>query len=289
MNNYLFVEIQKMMPQFSKGQRRIAAYIMEHYDKAAFMTAAKLGGTVGISESTVVRFATELGFVGYPQLQKAMQEMIRSKLTSVQRIELTSNRIGDNSVLESVLGMDIDKIRTTLEETSKESFQTAVDTILKARKIFIIGVRSCAALATFLHYYFKLIFEEVVLLDTPSEMELYEQMLWITGEDVVIDISFPRYSKRAVKALQIAMDRGATVVAITDSVHSPLAVEGAILLMARSEMASFVDSLVAPLSLLNALIVAVAFQKRQEISDTFEKLEHIWDEYQIYEKIEEQK
>lgn len=284
---HLLSRIEKMMPGFSKGQRRIAQYIEDHYDKAAFMTTSKLGATVGVSESTVVRFATEVGYDGYPQLQKAMQEMIRNKLTSVQRIEVTSNRIGDADVLDSVLNQDIDKIRRTLEETSHKDFYEAVDAIVSARKIYILAARSASALGIFLNYYFSLIFDKVELVTTTSKTEIYEKMFRINEEDVFIGISFPRYSKQAVSAMNFAKRKGARGIALTDSLLSPLAQQADFVLLARSDMASVVDSLVAPLSLINAMIVATALKKKDEVSKTFQNLEEIWDEYEVYEKVEE--
>lgn len=279
--------IESRMSDFSKGQRLIAQYIERHYDKAAFMTASKLGETVGVSESTVVRFATEIGYEGYPELQKAMQEIIRSRLTSVQRIEVTSSRIGSADVLDSVLNQDIDKIRRTLEETSRQDFYSAVDAIVNARKIYILGVRSSSALASFLGFYFNLIFEDVYVIDTASEAEVFEQMFRIGEKDVIIGISFPRYSRRAVKALKFASSRHAYVIALTDSMISPLTESANCVLLARSDMASVVDSLVAPLSLINALIVATALRKKEEVSNIFWQLEKIWDEYKVYEKVGE--
>ena len=287
MNNLLAVRIQKKMSEFSKGQKLIAKYIEEHYDKVAFMTASKLGATVGVSESTVVRFATEIGYTGYPELQEAMQEMIRNKLTSVQRMEVTANRIGNSDVLDSVFVQDIDIIRRTMEETSHEAFYSAVDAIINARKIYILGTRSSLALATFLSYYFNLIFENVLLIQSTSEGEIFEQMIRVDSRDVVIGISFPRYSRKAVKAMDFAHKRGATVVAITDSSLSPLAKPADNLLLARSDIASIVDSLVAPLSLINALIVTTALKKSGEVSQVFKRLEDIWDEYGVYEKVDD--
>ena len=276
------------MPGFSKGPTGASLNIFEdHYDKAAFMTASKLGATVGVSESTVVRFATEVGYDGYPQLQKAMQEMIRNKLTSVQRIEVTSNRIGDADVLDSVLNQDIDKIRRTLEETSHKDFYEAVDAIVSARKIYILAARSASALGIFLNYYFSLIFDKVELVTTTSKTEIYEKMFRINEEDVFIGISFPRYSKQAVSAMNFAKRKGARGIALTDSLLSPLAQQADFVLLARSDMASVVDSLVAPLSLINAMIVATALKKKDEVSKTFQNLEEIWDEYEVYEKVEE--
>ena len=279
--------IQSEMHTFSKGQKLIANFILESYDKAAFMTASRLGKTVNVSESTVVRFAAELGYDGYPAMQKALQEMIRSKLTSIQRIEVTNDRIGDHNVLPMVMQSDIDKIRLTLEETDQEQFSRAVEAIVAARHIYILGVRSAAAIASFLGFYFTLIFDSVTIIHTTSTSEVFEQMLHVGPEDVVIGISFPRYSRRTVKAMQFAHDRGAEAIAITDSAASPLAPYSTITLLAKSDMASFVDSLVAPLSLVNALIVAIGRKKNDDLSRTFESLERIWDEYEVYEKVDE--
>ena len=279
--------IQSEMHTFSKGQKLIAHFILESYDKAAFMTASRLGKTVKVSESTVVRFAAELGYDGYPAMQKALQEMIRSKLTSIQRIEVTNDRIGDHNILSMVMQSDIDKIRLTLEETDQAQFQRAVDAIVGARHIYILGVRSAAAIASFLGFYFTLIFQNVTIIHTTSASEVFEQLLHVGPEDVVIGISFPRYSRRTVKAMQFAHDRGAEAIAITDSAASPLAPYSSITLLAKSDMASFVDSLVAPLSLVNALIVAIGRKKNDDLSRTFESLERIWDEYEVYEKVDE--
>lgn len=286
-SNDLIQNIQSMMGEFSKGQKLIAKYIMENYDKAAFMTASKLGSTVGVSESTVVRFSTELGYDGYPKLQKALQELIRIKLTAVQRIEVTNNRIGDQDILRTVMMSDIEKLRLTLEDLKTEQFDEIVDVILKAKKIYILGVRSSAALTSFLGFYFNLMFENVRLVHTTSVSEMFEQILKVSEDDVVIGISFPRYSSRTVKALRFAKSRGANVVAITDSMFSPLIPYCTHSLIARSDMASFVDSLVAPLSVINALIVAVGMRKKDETYNTFEELERIWDEYNVYEKYDE--
>ena len=282
MITHLLTRIDLMMNSFSKGQNRIALYIEEHYDKAAFMTASKLGQTVGVSESTVVRFATELGYDGYPCLQKAMQEMIRNKLTSVQRIEVTSSRIGNENVLDSVLNQDIEKIRRTIEETSNEDFNRAVQEICNAERIYIFGVRSTAAIASFLAYYFELIFDNVRLINTTSATSTYEHIFRITEKDVIIGISFPRYSSMAIEAMNFARSRGAHAVALTDSMASPLVQSADSVLIARSDMASIVDSLVAPLSLINALIVATVLKKKEEVSETFRNLEQVWNREGVY-------
>lgn len=278
----LLTQINDRFSGFSKGQKLIANFITEHYDKAAFMTASKLGTTVGVSESTVVRFATELGYDGYPKMQKAMQEMIRDKLTSVQRIEVTKSRMGGEDVLSTVLNQDIEKIRRTLEETSKDDFNNAVSAIAKAKTIYIFAVRSSAALASFLGYYYSLIFEHVKVISNYGETEIYENLFRISADDVIIGISFPRYSNAAVKAMTFAQRRGAKVIAITDSMTSPLCTLSDYVLIAKSDMASVVDSLVAPLSMINALIVATVIQLDGEVEKTFSCLESIWEEYDVY-------
>jgi len=286
--NDLINRIKEGFPNFSKGQRLIASYIIERYDKAAFMTAARLGSEVGVSESTVVRFATELGFAGYPELQKALREIIKSKLTSAQRLEVSSSQIDANNVMKSVIQSDINKLRATLEDADEESFNAAVDAILHAKRIYILGVRSSAALASFLGFYFNLIFENVRLVHTTSVSEMFEQIVNARTGDVVIGISFPRYSRRTAKAMEFVSKQGATVIAITDNYTSPIAKHADYCLLARSDMASFVDSLVAPLSLINALIVAIGLKRKEQIHSTLEKLETIWEEYQIYESDDRQ-
>ena len=285
--NDLITKIQSELPSFSKGQKQIARFILEHYDKAAFMTASRLGVTVGVSESTVVRFATELGYDGYPHLQRALQEMIRNKLTSVQRMEVAGDRMGGRDVLQTVLHADTDMIRVTLDEIDRDAFQGAVDALMGAKRIYILGVRSSSALASFLGFYFNLLFENVTLVHTNSVSEIFEQVLRIGPGDVLFGISFPRYSKRTLSAMKYARDRGARVIALTDSQLSPLARVADHVLLARSDMASFVDSLVAPLSVINALIVAVGMSRLYEIEQTFNKLERIWEEYDVYEKPED--
>ena len=285
--NDLITKIQSELPGFSKGQKQIARFILEHYDKAAFMTASRLGVTVGVSESTVVRFATELGYDGYPHLQRALQEMIRNKLTSVQRMEVAGDRMGGRDVLQTVLHADTDMIRVTLDEIDRDAFQGAVDALMGAKRIYILGVRSSSALASFLGFYFNLLFENVTLVHTNSVSEIFEQVLRIGPGDVLFGISFPRYSKRTLSAMKYARDRGARVIALTDSQLSPLARVADHVLLARSDMASFVDSLVAPLSVINALIVAVGMSRRDEIEQTFNKLERIWEEYDVDEKPED--
>ena len=279
----ILTHIQENMTSFSKGQKLIANFILSSYDKAAFMTACKLGKTVNVSESTVVRFAAELGYDGYPSMQKALQEMIRNKLTSVQRMEVSNDRIGDQDIMSMVMQSDIEKIRLTLEETDRTSFSRAVEAISSARRVYILGVRSASALANFMSFYFTFIFDNVVHVDTTSISEVFEQVMRIGPDDVLIGLSFPRYSKRTVKAMQYAKKQGATVIAITDSDVSPLANIADVSLFAKSDMASFVDSLVAPLSLVNALIVAVSRVKNDQLEATFGKLESIWAEYEVYE------
>lgn len=284
MSGDILTNIQENMSGFSKGQKLIANYILNYYDKAAFMTASKLGKTVNVSESTVVRFAAELGYDGYPSMQKALQEMIRNKLTSVQRIEVTNDRIGDQDVLSTVMQSDMDKIRITMDEIDRESFASAVDAICNARNIYVLGVRSASVLADFLAFYFQYIFERAINIDTVSISEVFEQTIHVDADDVFIGLSFPRYSKRTVTAMEYAKSRGAQVVAITDSKASPLVPLADFALIAKSDMASFVDSLVAPLSLVNALIVAVSRKKDKELQVTLGKLEEIWAKYEVYDK-----
>lgn len=287
MSRDILTAIQDSMHTFSKGQRKIANFILESYDKAAFMTASRLGQRVGVSESTVVRFAFELGYDGYPDMQRSLQKMIRNRLTTVQRIEVTNDRLGDQDLLSMVLQSDIEKIRQTLEELDRDNFYSAVDAIVSARKIYIIGVRSSASIASFLHFYFNLIFDNVVLVSANTASEIFESLLRVGEGDAVIGISFPRYSSRTVQAMSFARDRGATTIAITDSETSPLVPISRYTLMARSDMASFVDSLVAPLSLVNALLVAVSQRKNEDLANTFHTLEDIWEEYNVYEKVPE--
>lgn len=284
MQGNLFAEITARIPDFSKGHRRIADYILSHYDKAAFMTASKLGDSVGVSESTVVRFASELGFDGYPELQRVLQEEMRTRLTAVQRIEVSFDRFGQDEVFKSVLLHDIDRIRRTLEETNPADFSAAIDLIVKAKRIYIMGIRSSASLASFLGYYFKLMLPNVTVIETGSRSELYEQLMHMCSDDVIIGISFPRYSRQTVYAISYANDVGAKSVAITDSSDSPIAEKADKALLAKSDMVSFADSLVAPLSLINALIMAVSIRKKELVARNFERLDRIWEEYDVYEK-----
>ena len=276
--------LEERVHTFSKGQRRIAAFITEDYDKAAFMTASRLGKTVGVSESTVVRFAVELGYDGYPSMQKAMQEMVLNRLTSVQRMGVTNDRIGDQDVLSMVLQADADKLRQTNETVDREAFRTSVDAILKARKIYILGVRSASMLASFLGYYLNYMFGNVQIVTTSGTSEMFEKLVGVGSEDAVIAISFPRYSTSTVKGVQYCRSVGATVIGLTNSHFSPLGQNSDYVLVAKSDMVSLVDSLVAPLSVINALIVALAADREKEISKTFDTLERVWEEYNVYEK-----
>lgn len=282
----LMNRINRKYKTMSKGQKALANYISDYYDKAVFLTAAKLGEIVCVSESTVVRFATCLGYKGYPEFQKALEEMVLNKLNSVQRMEVTYGRISKTHVLSSVLQSDIQKIKETLEQMDETTFELAVDMMLHARKIYVVGIRSCAPLASFLAFYLNLMFEDVILLSTNNSSELFEQMIHINEEDVIVGISFPRYSMRTLKAMEFANSRNAKVISITDSVNSPMNLYSSCNLIAKSDMASIVDSLVAPLSVINALVVALCMKKQDDVVDTMEKLEHLWDEYQFYENDE---
>ncbi len=277
-------QLRQKTPEFSKGQRRLAQYILESYDKAAFMTAAKLGTAVGVSESTVVRFAVELGYDGYPSMQKAMQEMVVNRLTSVQRIEVAHDQIGEKDVVSMVLQSDMDKLRKTGETVDRQEFQAAVDAILKARRIYILGVRSAATLANFLGYYLNYMFPDVRIVTASGASEMFGQIVGAGANDVFIGFSFPRYSSTTAKGAQYGRSTGATVIGVTDSRLSPLGQNCDHVLLTKSDMVSLVDSLVAPLSIINALIVALAAKRETEIAKTFEGLEHIWEEYNVYEK-----
>ncbi|MDR3206792.1 MAG: MurR/RpiR family transcriptional regulator [Oscillospiraceae bacterium] len=280
----LFARIRENAPALSKGQRAIATFISEHYDKAAYMTAHRMGETVGVSESTIVRFATELGYEGYPQMQKALREAIRATLTSVQRIELGRDRLGSGDLLKRALMSDLENLRSTMDSIDPETFAGAVEAILSARDIYIVGARSSAALVSFLAFYLNLIFPNVRLAGSASDSDMFERVMRIGPEDALIGISFPRYSRRTVQTMRYAHDRGARVIALTDSPQSPLAETAGLTLLARSDMVSFVDSLVSPLAVINALIVALGMRRGEDVAKTFTDLERIWDEYEIYEK-----
>ena len=274
--------IQENMAEFSKGQRAIARYITENYDKAAFMTAGRLGKTVGVSESTVVRFATELGYDGYPGMRKAMQEMVRSRLTSVQRIAVARDMLDGSNALKAVMSSDIDKLEGTLEELDRAEFDAAVNAIDRAEHLYIVGMRSSAALASFMAFYMNFLAENVRLIHDTTANEVYEQIMHIGPGDVYVGISFPRYSSSSLKAMQFAKSRGATVIALTDNANSPFAAAADIRLYANSDMVSFVDSLVAPMSLINAIIVAAAARRQDTLAQTFNYLEQLWSEYEVF-------
>ena len=284
--NELLQKLDEKYKKFSKGQKKLADFIRNEYDKAAFMTAAKMGEEVGVSESTVVRFAMALGYEGYPEFQKALGEVVRNRLNSIQRMEVTYGRIGQGEILNSVLNSDIDKIKMTISAIDPTAFEMAVDTLAKVRTVYVIGLRSCAPLASFLGFYLNLICEKVVVVNSNGSREIFEQLIRINEEDAIIGISFPRYSMRTLKALEFASNRKAKVITLTDSTHSPITLYSACNLIARSDMASIVDSLVAPLSVVNALVVAMCMKKQKEVVGTLEMLEQIWDEYQVYSKDE---
>ena len=281
LNNNVLHTIRQQMPQFSKGQKRIAAYILEHYDKAAFMTASRLGQMVNVSESTVVRFAAELGYDGYPAMQKALQEMIRSKLTSIQRIQVSNDQM-QGDLLTSVMQRDMDSLRTAIEQVDRGQFEQMVDKLLKAQHIYLLGMRSSSFLTGYLNFYFRLIFKNVTLVQNAVAGETFEQLVQVQPGDVLLAISFPRYSKMTVNAVQYAREKGADVVAITDSTLASAA------LLVRSDMISFVDSITAPLSLLNALIVTVGQRKNEEVPETFSELERVWSQYSVFGKTEDE-
>ncbi len=284
MKSNLLKTLESGFADFSKGQKRIASYLIEHYEKAAYMTAAKLGSVADVSESTVVRFADELGFDGYAGLQAALRETVRTQLTSFERIELSDALIGDKNILEQVLLADAENLRKTLEKIDKDAFNDAVDKIASARKIYILGVRSSAMLAGFMYYNLQMAFDNLVLVQTSLGSEMLEQIMHIGKEDVMVAISFPRYSRTIVKAVEFAAEQGADIVALTDSPQSPIAARASQFLRASSDMASFADSLVAPLGIINAITVSVAKKKRSEVTERLQTLEKIWDEYDVYDK-----
>ena len=280
--------IETQMDSFSKGQKRIASYILENYDKAAFMTASKLGKLVSVSESTVVRFASELGYDGYPSMQRALQEMIRSRLTSTQRIQAAGDRLAGPDLLGAVLQSDIEKLREVVAQADRNAFDDVVDRIKNARHIYIMGVRSSHFVAGYLNFYMHLLFENVTLIQSNAAGEIFEQLLRIGPEDVLIAISFPRYSQVTVNTVKFARDRGAGIIAITDNELSPVCQMSAAALLAPCEMISFVDSMVAPLSLINALLVALAQRMGTDVSTTFAELEDIWNEYGVFGKLDDE-
>lgn len=284
MRDDIFAIMKDSAHQFSKGQRAIAAYITECYEKAAFMTANKLGKTVGVSESTVVRFAMELGFDGYPAMQKALQEMVMNRLTAVQRIEVTNDRLGDQDLLSMVIQSDMEKLRQTAETISREDFSEVVETVLKARRVYIIGSRSTAVLAGFFGYYLRHMLDSVHVITSSGASEMFEQIIGVGPEDVVLAFSFPRYSSATFKGAEFCRSIGAKVIGITDSALSPLGRNSDHVLLCKSDMISLVDSLTAPLSITNALIVAIAARRERELQKTFQSLEKVWEEYQVYEK-----
>lgn len=284
MNTDILSLLQKKSSAFSKGQRLLAQYITESYDKAAFMTANRLGNVVGVSESTVVRFAVELGYDGYPEMQKAMQDMVLNRLTSVQRIGVASDRIGNQDVVSTVLQSDMDKLRQTSEMLDRNEFSAAVAQIRRAKRIYILGSRSVAPLASFLGYYLNFMFNNVHIVTASGASEIFEKLVGISSEDVVIAFSFPRYSAATVKGAQYCRTAGVNVIGITDSRLSPLGQHCDHVLLAKSDMVSLVDSIVAPLSVTNALLVALAAGQEQNLAKTFDALERVWEEYNVYEK-----
>ena len=282
----LISKINEKYGRMSKGQKLLANYIIDNYDKAVFLTAAKLGDILGISESTVVRFASFIGYSGYPEFQQALEAMVRTKFNTSDRVEVTKGGIEQNGVLREVLSSDALKIKNTMENMDEAAFYNAVEALLKAKRIYVVGIRSCAPLASFLSFYLNLIFDNVVNLQTSSASELFEQMIHINEDDCIIGISFPRYSMRTLKALEFANNRQANVITITDSIHSPMNLYSSCNLIAESDMHSVVDSLVAPLSVINALIVELCNRRQAEVANTLDMVENVWSEYQFYENDE---
>lgn len=286
MENDLLSVLARGSNKFSKGQRIIAKYILSNYDKAAFMTAGKLGRIVGVSESTVVRFAAELGYDGYPSMRKALQEMIRNRLTSVQRIEVAKSMIDDTDLIKSIIGSDMQNLQATMDILEQDSFNKLVESIMEAKNIYIVGMRTSTSLSTFLGLYLNLLRGNVNVVHDTAASEIYEQIIRIGQGDLFIGISFPRYSSHTVDAMQFAKKMGAKTAALTDGASSPLNGIADVCLHAKSDMVSFLDSLVAPMSLINAIIVAVGIRNKERVSETFERLEKIWSEHDVYESAE---
>ncbi len=282
--NDIISSIKTMRDSMSKSHKKIADYVYNHYDKAAFMTAAKLGEIAGVSESTVVRFATELGYEGYPEFQHVLREIIKNKLTAVQRMEITSSKFAEKDILSTVLSSDIDKLRQTMETVSVSDFAEAINTISEAKRIYILGARTCFSIANFLGFYLNLMSFDTRLITTNSASETFEQIFDTDSSDAVIAISYPRYSRRTLNAVKYAHDKGSKIIAITDSELSPIYPFADQKIIASSDMSNFADSLVAPLSIINAIIVALVMRNEERIARKFTQLENIWDEYQVYEK-----
>ena len=280
--NDIITRMNEKYSSMSKSHKAVATYIEEHYDQAAFMTAAKIGEALGISESTVVRFASGIGYEGYPELQKALADWVKNKLNTVQKIDAKYGKSTQSEILMSVLNGDIDKIKDTQDNLDPIAFETAVNIILEAKKVYIVGIRSCEPLADFLCFYLNMIRGDVILLKTTSVSEMFEQMIRIDDKDAIIGVSFPRYSMRTLKAMEFANDRNAKVITITDSIHSPMNLYSSCNLLARSDMVSIVDSLVAPLSVINALVVALCLKCPNEVKHNLETLEETWNNYQVY-------
>ena len=280
--NDIVTRMNQNFAQMSKSHKKIASYIMDHYDTAVFMTAATLGKEIGISESTVVRFAAGLGYDGYPEFQKALEEWVKSKWNSLQQMGAKYGNSSQSEILTSVIRADMEKMEDTIHNLDPAAFETAVSSILEAKHVYVIGLRSCEPLASFLSFYLSMIRGDVMQLKTTSTTELFEQMIRVSDEDVVIGISFPRYSMRTLKAMEFANDRNAKVITITDSVHSPMNLYSSWNLLARSDMVSIVDSLVAPLSVINALVVALCVKAPEQASKNLKDLEEVWANYQVY-------
>lgn len=282
-NRYdVITRINEHYGKMSKGQKAISAFIYDHYDQAVFMTAARLGETVGVSESTVVRYAMFIGYNGYPEFQRDLEDWVQNKINSVQKIGAKYGKSTQSEILTSVLQADIEKLQDTIQKLDPVAFETAVDIILEAKTVYVMGVRSCEPLAEFLNFYLNMIRGSVVLLKTTSISETFEQMIRIDGQDAMIGISFPRYSMRTLKAMEFANDRNAKVITVTDSVHSPMNLYSSCNLLARSDMVSIVDSLVAPLSVINALVVAMCLKRPEEVKKNLKNLEEAWNNYQVY-------
>lgn len=280
--NDIVNKIKEKYNTLSKGQKRLADYILENYDRAVFLTATKLGKEVGVSESTVVRFAMNLGYKGYPEFQKSIEELVSSRLNRMEKMEVTYGHNSQSQLLENVLTTDMQRIKDTMDNIDTRAFELAVDILIGAKRVYIIGLRSCAPLANFLGFYLNMILDHVLQINTNSTTEIFEQMMRIDKEDVIVGISFPRYSMRTLKALEFANNRNAKVITLTNDIHAPINLYSSCNLVAKSNMVSIVDSLTAPLSVINALVVGICMKQKNKVITTLEELEMIWNEYQIY-------
>ena len=271
--------INGKFPAMSRGQRKLAEYILAQYDKAAFLTAAQIGKQVGVSESTVVRFAGLLGYKGFPQMQKALEGMVYKRLHEAPAVDIENENTSGQEVLEQILKKDIRNISNTLEMADRRTFEMAVEKLLNARHVYLVGIRGSEPLAVYMGFYLKLMLDEVTVVSNGNTSDLFEELMKINEEDCLVGISFPRYSMRTLKAIEFANSRSVSVITITDSINSPMNLYSSCNLIARSDMTAAADSLCAPMSLVNALITAVMAKRRKNLLNRLEMLEDICNQY----------